>query len=280
MSTPTIIDALDDDQMLEAALQRPETFGAWRVFLAAIFGLPIDQKDMPLFTACTGRSVAPTDRATEAYAIVSRRGRKTLILSATAVYLAAFQGWSGVLGPGERGVIHLIAVDRRQARIAFRYVLAFLSASPFLAGLIERQTADEIDLTNAVSIPISTPSYRATRGYSIAATLLDEAAFYAVDGSAEPDRDIVAAVLPGMATTQGMLLVASSPHRKSGILWDARRRFWGVNDSSVLVWQSDSRTMNPAISQAIVNAAIERDGASARAMGRHRVLTSRHYVLP
>jgi hypothetical protein len=58
--------------------------------------------------------------------------------------------------------------------------------------------------------------------------------------------------------------VASSPHRKSGILWDARRRFWGVNDSSVLVWQADSRTMNPLISQQIVDAAIERDSASAQ----------------
>jgi len=49
-----------------------------------------------------------------------------------------------------------------------------------------------------------------------------------------------------------------------GFLWDARRRFCGVNDSSVLVWQADSRTMNRMISQQIVDAAIERDGASAQ----------------
>jgi hypothetical protein len=161
-------------------------------------------------------------------------------------------------------VIHLIAADRRQARIAFRYVRAFLKGSPLLGQLIERETSDELDLTNGVSIQISTASYRTTRGYSIIATLLDEAAFYAVDGSSEPDRDIIAALLPGMATTSGILLVASSPHRKAGILWDARRRFWGVNDSSVLVWQADSRTMNPMISQQIVDAAIEHDGASAQ----------------
>jgi hypothetical protein len=263
-STLSIIDVLDDDQLLGAALQHSETFGAWRVFLRALFGLPINPDDMPLFTACTGRTIAPTKRASEGYAIVSRRGRKTLMLSSTAAYLAAFQDWRGMLGPGERGVIHLIAADRRQARIAFRYVLAFLKASPLLARMIERETSEEIDLSNGVTVQISTASYRTTRGYSIIATLLDEAAFYAVDGSAEPDRDIVAALLPGMATTGGILLVASSPHRKSGIIWDARRKFWGVNDSSVLVWQADSRTMNPMISQEIVDAAIERDAASAQ----------------
>src|SRR5947207_4961018 len=173
----SIIDVLDDDQLLGAALQHPETFAAWRVFLRSIFGLPIDPDDMPLFTAATGRTVAPTKRATEAYAIVSRRGRKTLMLSGVAVYLAAFQDWRGALGRGERGVLHLIGADRKQARIAYRYVLAFLRSSPLLARLIERETSDEIDLTNGVTIQISTASYRTTRGYSIVAALPDEAAF-------------------------------------------------------------------------------------------------------
>ena len=109
----SIIDVLDDDQLLGAALQHPETFAAWRVFLRSIFGLPIDPDDMPLFTAATGRTVAPTKRATEAYAIVSRRGRKTLMLSGVAVYLAAFQDWRGALGRGE---LHGLARVRRRRR--------------------------------------------------------------------------------------------------------------------------------------------------------------------
>jgi hypothetical protein len=260
----TILEALADPCLLGATLQRPETFHAWRVCLAAMFGLPIADTDMALFTACTGRTVAPTDRATEAYVIAGRRSRKTLVLSAIAAYVAAFVDWSAVLGPGERGVVHLIAADRKQARIAFRYTRAFLQGSPMLARLIERETADSLDLTNQTSIEISTASYRTTRGYSVIATLLDEAAFFSNDdSSAEPDREIVNALLPGMATTGGMLLVASSPYRKRGILFEARRRHWGVNDSSVLVWQSDSRTMNPTISREIVDAAIERDASAA-----------------
>jgi hypothetical protein len=65
-----------------------------------------------------------------------------------------------------------------------------------LASLIDREAAEAIDLTNAVSIEIHVASYRTTRGYTLAAVLCDEIAFWRSDDSAEPDYAILDALRP------------------------------------------------------------------------------------
>jgi hypothetical protein len=57
----------------------------------------------------------------------------------------------------------VIATDRKQARVIFRYIAGLLRL-PLLASLIEREAAEEIDLANGVSIEIHVASYRTTRG--------------------------------------------------------------------------------------------------------------------
>jgi hypothetical protein len=69
-----------------------------------------------------------------------------------------------------------------------------------------------------------------------------------------------------MATIpNAMLLCASSPYARRGVLWDAFRRHFGQADSQVLVWKADTRTMNPTVPQSVVDEAIEADLASATA---------------
>ena len=60
-----------------------------------------------------------------------------------------------------------------QARVIFRYVLALLQNVPILAPLIHYQTRELIELTNGVNVEVHTASFRATRGYTIVAALLD-----------------------------------------------------------------------------------------------------------
>jgi hypothetical protein len=68
-----------------------------------------------------------------------------------------------------------------------------------------------------------------------------------------------------MATVPGaMLLCASSPYAKRGVLWDAYRRHFG-KDGPVLVWKADTRSMNPTVPQSVVDEAAEADPASAAA---------------
>ena len=142
---------------------------------------------------------------------------------------------------------------------------AFLTRVPMLAALVERETADAIDLSNGVTIEILTASFRTVRGYTLIAALLDEIAFWRSDESANPDAEIVAAIRPAMASVPGsMLLCASSPYAKRGVLWNAFRRHFGKLGPT-LVWKADTRTMNPTIPQEVIDEAAEADPVSARA---------------
>ena len=68
-----------------------------------------------------------------------------------------------------------------------------------------------------------------------------------------------------MATIPNALLIGiSSPYAKRGELFHAYREHYGKS-SDVLVWKSDSRSMNPTLSRAVVAAAYLRDSSSARA---------------
>jgi hypothetical protein len=160
----------------------------------------------------------------------------------------------------------VIAVDRRQARVILRYVRGLLTNVPLLARMVEREWNEGFDLTNAISIEVHTASFRTTRGLTIVAALADELAFWATGDAAEPDYEILAALRPGMATIpNAMLLCASSPYARKGALWDAHRRHYAVEGDPILLWQADTRRMNPSVPQRIIDEATERDPASAAA---------------
>ena len=73
------------------------------------------------------------------------------------------------------------------------------------------------------------------------------------------------ALRPGMATIpNSMLLCASSPYARRGALWDAHRRHFAQDGDPILVWQADTRTMNPTVPQILIDEAA-RDPASAQA---------------
>ena len=85
---------------------------------------------------------------------------------------------------------------------------------------------------------------------------------YLID-AANPDEEIINALRPAMATIPGsMLLCASSPYARRGALWKAYRRHWG-QPGRVLVWQADTRTMNPTVPEEVIAEAYESDPASA-----------------
>lgn len=95
----------------------------------------------------------------------------------------------------------------------YRYAHALLTRIPMLAELIERETAEAIDLTNGVTVEIMAASFRSVRGYTLIAALCDEIAFWRSDDSANPDVEIIAALRPAIATIpSAMLLCASSPY--------------------------------------------------------------------
>ena len=183
-----------------------------------------------------------------------------------AVYLACFGDYRRYLAPGERGTVIIVATNRSQARVIVRFIRALLSNVPMLKRMVERETSEAFDLTNSITIEVGTTSFKTVRGYTLVAALCDELAFWPTDDAAEPDYEVLAAIRPGMATIPGaMLLCASSPYARRGALWDAHRRHYGKDGDPVLVWQADTRLMNPTVPQSVIDEAMERDPASAAA---------------
>lgn len=262
----TILDTCRDPQLFRSWFKNVETWRAWFAFLSVMFGLPIDDDARELYRQCTGRSEINPEGHREATLVCGRRAGKSLILALIATYLAVFKDWSAHLVPGERGTIMIVAADKKQARTIFRYIRGFFDR-PILSGLIERETAEALDLTNGVTIEILTASFRTVRGYTLIACLADEVAFWRNDDTgANPDKEIIAAIRPAMATVPGsMLLIASSPYARKGVLWDSYKRRYGKDGDPVLVWKAATRVMNSTVPQSIIDEAAEADPANAAA---------------
>jgi hypothetical protein len=134
-----------------------ESWWPWFVVFKVVFGLPLDDRELALFRQCTGREAPPpADGFNEIWLVCGRRGGKSLALATIATFLAVFRDWSGSLAPGERGVVQILASDRSQARVIFRYVRGLLTRVPPLAAMIERETREAIDLTNGLTLEITT----------------------------------------------------------------------------------------------------------------------------
>jgi hypothetical protein len=238
----------------------------WKAVSKAAWGERLTTRENRLFREVAGGREPPSGEVDELEAVVSRRGGKTAtaaLYASTAAANGSF--YRGYLRPGEKATILLVAVDRPQARLLHRYIAANLTGNTLLRNLVLRQTADSIELTNDVEIIVATNSYRQTRGRTIALAILDEAAFYRDETSANPDEELVRAIRPGLATLRGKLIVISSPYTRSGLVYRRWRESFGKNDDRVLVVQGATRQFNETVSQEIIDRAFEEDPAAAAA---------------
>lgn len=264
----TIIEAMDDPELFGEHFQG-DTWDAWRVFIAAIFAIPLRDDQFETFQRQTDRKRLPPKIAREAALICGRRGGKSRVLALIAVYLACFIDPSPWLAAGEMGTVAVISADRKQARTIMRYVMGFLEQTHVLAPLIKDANSshtESVTLTNRVIIEVHTASFRVTRGYTMIAVLADEIAFWPSDESASPDVEILRAVRPAMSSIpHSMLLLASSPYAKRGVLWQSYRDHFGKDDDPVLIWKASTEEMNPRIDPEFIAAEREKDPESASA---------------
>ena len=246
-------------------LLRGDSWKVWRAFLAALFGLPMDVESSEFYRRHTGRTDAPSTQFREGFVIAGRRSGKSFVAALIAVFLACFRDYGDVLAPGEVGTVMVIASDRRQAGVIFNYVVAFLE-NPILARMVVGRTKEAIELSNRIRIEVHTCSFRAVRGYTVIAAILDELAFWRDESSANPDSEVLTALRPATATiANAMLLGVSSPYSRRGELWANFRKHYGQSGSDVLVWKAASLEMNPSLSPAVVEAAYRNDSPAAAA---------------
>ena len=262
----TIIDACQDPEIFGPWFKDARTWVSWFVVIKAMFGLALDDAELAIFRKHTGRTMPAQGGYLDLSLVVGRRGGKSLILALIAAFLSCFFDWRPYLTGGERGVIMVIAADRRQAATIFKYLREMLDI-PLLRGVIVRETNELLELNNSITIEIQTASFRTVRGRTVVAALCDELAFWRNDeGTANPDTEIINALRPAMATIPGArLLKASSPYARRGVLWADYRKHFGTENASTLVWQATTREMNPSVPQSFIDAAYEDDASNAAA---------------
>jgi hypothetical protein len=238
------------------------TFVAWRTVAKVLDGLPLTADELVIYREITHRDAAPTCPFAEGYLVKPRRSGGTLFAAAVGLH-AALQDYRERLGPGEVATVAMIASDRRQARQLMNYVKGLIRASPLIAAEVENQTRETISFAHQVNLEVHTTSWRSTRGYSYAAVILDELAFFRDDLSANPDVELVRAVRPGLLNLNGRLLGLSSPHSKRGHLYDMFKRHFG-RASDVLVIQAGGPLLNPTLPEARLARQREEDPLAAR----------------
>ena len=259
-------EALADPHLLGGAMPG-ESWAVWRTLLIASVGEPLTTNERAVFAQLTGRDREPGQMVEELWAIVGRRGGKTRAAATLGAYIGTCLEVSALLAPGERAVIPVLAASQKQASRAFAHIRGVLEHSPELSRMIASEpTADTIRLTEPVDIEVQPANFRTIRSITAAAAICDEVAFWQVEGSANPDAEILNALRPALATTGGPLVVISSPYAKKGELWEAHRQFFGPNgDPLVVVAKAPSRTFNPTLSEGVVARALARDRAAASA---------------
>lgn len=242
--TPNIVDFVTDRQLLGLSVSP-----AQRTLLKALYGLPLTGEEPTLWRECTGRETYPCQPFGEATVIAgARAGKDSRIAAPVVCYEAVFGGHERHLARGERGVLILVAQDLRATRVAFGYVKDYLTGSPLLRSLVAEVLTLEITLANGLAIACFPCTLRSLRGWSIPAGVMDEPAFYRLEGQADSDGEIQASIRRGMVSFPApRLLKITTPYMKSGVVWDDFRKGWGADNGDLLIWRASSLLMNPSL---------------------------------
>ena len=220
------------EAMNSPALFKPwfpgDTWGGWQAVLKAVYAQPMTADEIDFFKSIAGGREPPTRRVSELVAVCARRTGKDSVASAVAAHSAALFDGQDKLRPGERAQILCLACDRDQSKIVLGYIRSYFSDIPALKAMVTRETASGFELNNGIDITVATNSFRSVRGRPILLAILDEAAFMMSETSASPDTELYAAIKPATVTIPGsMIITISSPYRRSGLLWNQYKRFFG-----------------------------------------------------
>ena len=118
-------------------------------------------------------------------------------MAVLAVYLAGLCDYTDKLAKGEKGVVLLIAPDKKQAKVLLDYAEGTLQSTPMLSQLLEARTAETLTLTTGIVLEVRSASFRRIRGLTCVAVLGDEVAFWMSDDLVNPDIEILNAATTG-----------------------------------------------------------------------------------
>jgi hypothetical protein len=199
--------------------------------------------------------------------VAGRRSGKTIAIATIAAYLAGCCDHRDCLGPGERGVLRIMAANTLQAGQCYNFIRGIFTNIPRFAALVEQLggrhggiTTDTISLKNRIDIQVRPASFRTIRGITAIGVIAEECSMWQSDDSRNPDREILAAARPCLATTGGALFAIGSPHARKGETYNTYNKHFGANGNpAILVANGPTKLFNPTIKQSVIDRAYEDD---------------------
>jgi hypothetical protein len=186
--------ALEDPAWLGSMLGA-ESFAVMRTLLIAAMGEALTAAEMLVFTQLTGRTETPGEAVEELWVIAGRRSGKTRAIGTLAAYLAGCCDYRDCLGPGERGVLPIMAANTLQAGQYYNFIRGIFTNIPRFAALVEQLggrhggiTTDTISLKNRIDIQVRPASFRTIRGIT---------AIGVIAGNVRCGRAMIVAILIG-----------------------------------------------------------------------------------
>jgi len=222
----------------------------------------MSETELAIFGKITGRQGLPVS-VRQLWIMAGRRSGKSLISAFLGIFYAAFKDWSAVIVKGEIPRVVVVCPDRKQGHVCFSYAKGFVEGIPMLRRQVRRITKESIIFKNGVHLEIATASYRTIRGFTIVCVIVDEAAFLRDEDSANPFGELLTAVRPSMATTNGILIVISMPYSRTGEFWNAHQKYWGQENPSVLFVKGPTQLFNPSVPDEVIQEAFAEDPAAA-----------------
>ena len=262
-----ILDAVRHPDIFKPFLgDRLRSWSNWMCVLRVIFGLPVPSRYAGLVETCTGRSLAgmPSDGFKTCLLLIGRRGGKSKIAAVAAAFEAVLVDHSKQLSAGERGIVPVISPTRHQSRVVREYLRSIFETDVLRREVVSTDR-DGFELKNNIRLETLTGDFRAVRGFSCVAAIIDEAAFfgYGEQVKVKSDLELVRAVKPSLATTNGRLICISTPYAKKGYCHSQHQKYFGNETGANLVWQAATMLMNPTIDPKIIEQARLEDPAAA-----------------
>ena len=120
----------------------------------------------------------------------------------------------------QAGTCMLVAQNQRAAKgVAFRYIRDFLRRAPILSSRIQEVLASSVLLTSGLTIECLPSTSDAPRGYAMPVAVLDEIGVWRLDGQADADVEILAAIQPRAEK----IVMIGTPFLTSGVLYEQSR---------------------------------------------------------
>ncbi|MBA7489804.1 hypothetical protein ES702_00338 [subsurface metagenome] len=248
--------ATDKDYLGLFFKERP----AQEVILRVLYGLPLNEKQLEIFRILTknkGKYI-PGQVKNEAVLALGARSGKSFLASICALYEATRGTWKEYLAKDEYVYIVIVATRELQARkIIQENCLRMLENSPVLKRWVKKSTDLEITLKNHVKIISGPCNSTALRGLPIAILILDELAFYRIEGP-KADETIFNSLRPRQAQfPDNKLFMISTAGAKQGLFFQFFNEGFKIQDR--LTAQASTSYVNPLIPKAFLDKEKARD---------------------